>query len=90
MQSSQPPAELWRGLLAAKQVCKTVNISRSYWDSLVKAGKAPAPALRIGSRYTRWLASDIQLWLSDPQRWANSNTGARPTAPAESYRGSNL
>lgn len=66
---TQAPAEIWQGFLAAKDIVKLVNISRAHWHSLVKERRAPAPALRLGTRYTRWKASDIQSWLADPQGW---------------------
>ncbi len=73
----QTPAEIWQGLMAAKDVCQRTGVSRAHWHSLVKDGLAPAPALRIGTRYTRWLASDIQSWLSDPQGWINSHAAVQ-------------
>jgi len=69
----QTPAEVWQGLMAAKEIVRTTKVSRAHWHSLVKEGRAPAPALRIGTRYTRWLASDVQEWLSDPQGWINAH-----------------
>ena len=57
------------GLLAAKQITRTLNISRSHWHALVKQGKAPAPAIRDGVRFTRWRESDVMLWASDPAGW---------------------
>ncbi|HQS32741.1 MAG: hypothetical protein B7X59_05840 [Polaromonas sp. 39-63-203] len=69
----QAPAETWQGLLAAKQIVKIVNVSRAHLHSLVRAKKFPAPALKEGPRYTRWLARDVQAWLADPQGWIAAN-----------------
>jgi predicted DNA-binding transcriptional regulator AlpA len=74
---TQPPAETWQGLMASKDIVKTVKISRAHLHALVREKRFPAPALRIGPRYTRWKASDVQAWLSDPQGWqiARAETG---------------
>jgi predicted DNA-binding transcriptional regulator AlpA len=67
--TDQSPGQIWQGLMAAKQITETVNISRAHWHALVKNGKAPAPALVLGSRFTRWRASDIQSWANEPAKW---------------------
>jgi predicted DNA-binding transcriptional regulator AlpA len=69
----QTQADVWTGLMAAKQIVKAVNISRAHLHSLVKAKKFPAPALKEGPRYTRWRASDVQAWLADPQAYIAAN-----------------
>ncbi|OQW88311.1 MAG: hypothetical protein BWK72_08440 [Rhodoferax ferrireducens] len=66
---TQTSAEAWQGLMAAKEVCQLTGVSRAHWHSLVKEGRAPAPALRWGTRFTRWKSSDVQGWLADPQGW---------------------
>ena len=75
---NQSPAEIWQGLMAAKEITKTANISRGHWHSLVKDRLAPAPALRLGTRYTRWKASDVQEWLADPQGWIAAHAETQP------------
>ena len=61
------------GLMAAKEVTKTANISRAHLHSLVQRRQFPQPALRIGTRYTRWKACDVHAWLADPQSWIALN-----------------
>jgi predicted DNA-binding transcriptional regulator AlpA len=70
----QSPATIWQGLMAAKQIVQVTNVSRSHWHALVKAGKAPAPAVRDGTRFTRWRAIDIFNWVSDPAAWAQAHS----------------
>lgn len=74
MQTKQSPAETWQGLMAAKEVCRATGVSRAHWYSLVREQRAPAPALRLGTRFTRWKASDVQAWLADPQGWIAAHT----------------
>ena len=63
----QTPAEIWLGLMAAKEIVKTANISRAHLYNLMARGQFPQPALRCGPRFTRWKACDVQAWLADPQ-----------------------
>jgi|GEM_PF-1900419 len=65
----QTPAEIWRGLMAAKEVADVTNISRAKLHSMLKLNQFPQPAIRIGSRFTRWKACDVQEWLADPAGW---------------------
>jgi predicted DNA-binding transcriptional regulator AlpA len=66
---NQTPEILWQGLMAAKEVTRAVNISRAHLYCLAKEGKFPAPAIRIGSRFTRWRGEDIREWMRDPSAW---------------------
>ena len=67
------PGQALQGLLAAKSVIPLVGASRAHFYDLVREGKFPAPAFRDGPRFTRWRASDVQVWLADPQAWINAN-----------------
>lgn len=66
------------GLLAAKSVIPLTGSSRAHFYDLVREGKFPPPAFKDGSRFTRWRASDVQVWLADPQAWIDANA----TVPA--------
>ncbi len=70
---SKTPAEIHAGLMAAKEVAKTANISRAHLYSMVSRHQFPAPALRCGSRFTRWRSSDVHTWLENPQGWIEMN-----------------
>ena len=75
-QTTETPAFSPTGLMSAKEITKTVNISRAHLHNLVSRGLFPAPALRCGTRYTRWKAQDIMTWLDDPQSWLTANAPA--------------
>lgn len=75
-QTTKPPAFSPAGLMAAKEITKTVNISRAHLHNLVARGMFPKPALVCGTRYTRWKAQDVMAWLNDPQGWLAANEPA--------------
>jgi len=63
-----------QGLLAAKSVIPLIGSSRAHFYDLVREGKFPSAAFRDGPRFTRWRASDVQVWLADPQAWIDANS----------------
>jgi predicted DNA-binding transcriptional regulator AlpA len=69
----QTPTEIWVGLMASKEIVATAKISRAHLYSMLARGQFPQPALRCGPRFTRWIASDVQEWLSDPRGWITSH-----------------
>lgn len=77
---TQTPADTWLGLMASKEIVKTVKISRAHLHALVREKRFPAPALRIGPRYTRWKASDVQAWLADPGGYGTAHAEKAVTA----------
>ena len=79
-QTTKPAAFSTTGLMAAKEITKTVNISRAHLHNLVARGMFPKPALVCGTRYTRWKAQDVMAWLNDPQGWRAANA---PSTSAE-------
>lgn len=50
--------------LRSDVVLALVGVSRSQWYRMIAAGIAPA-ALKYGTRYSRWLASDITKFLAE-------------------------
>lgn len=48
------------------------GISKSHVYDLVREGRFPAPAIRLGTRFTRWSASAVDEWFADPVRWMDS------------------
>ena len=69
-------------LVSAREIVEQVNISRAHLHTLVKSQKFPAPAIKAGSRYTRWRWSDITAYLEDPAGWVERNTAAAEAAHA--------
>lgn len=53
---------------------------KSHLYSLIAKGQFPAPAVRLGPRYTRWATEDVLAWLRDPADWI-----ARHTAEATNH-----
>lgn len=60
-------------LLTQADISAKCALSKSFLYVLVARGAFPAPAVRMGSRFTRWSAVDVNNWLADPQGWATRN-----------------
>jgi len=60
-------------LVSAKEICGAANFSRAHLYDLVSEGYFPSPAVRIGSRFTRWSGSAVQQWLDNPQAWIDTH-----------------
>lgn len=76
MPETKPPKSpdaVWLGLMDAKKFIKLLDCSRAHFYALLKEEKLPQPALRQGPRFTRWRASDVQAYLTDPQGWVAAN-----------------
>jgi predicted DNA-binding transcriptional regulator AlpA len=58
----QPSADNFERLIRLTSVLQTVQIGRTMWLDLVRAGKAPA-SVKIG-RATFWQMSEIQAWIA--------------------------
>ena len=67
------PAQVWAALTSGKEIDKRLGISSAHRHSMVKRGLFPAPAIRMGTRYTRWKSSEVIEWASDPQGWIARN-----------------
>ena len=67
--------EVWQGLMAAKEIIELARVSRAHFFNMLSKSQFPQPALREGSRFTRWRAKDVQAWLEDPAAWIAANAG---------------
>jgi predicted DNA-binding transcriptional regulator AlpA len=65
------------GLIALPKAMAIADCSKSHIYNLIKRGKFPAPAIRCGPRFTRWRASDVLAWASDPQAYIDANEVTR-------------
>ena len=72
------PAEKWQGLMAAKEIINLAKLSRAHLYSMLARSQFPQPAIRVGSRFTRWKACDVQAWLSDPEGWIKTHSKGMP------------
>lgn len=61
-------------LLTISDILVRCNLSKSFLYVLLKKGAFPEPAIRIGSKFTRWRSSDVDGWLRDPQNWTSQKT----------------
>lgn len=55
--------------------------SKSHLYNLIARGHFPAPALKMGPRFTRWSASAVEAWLCDPAAWVAANAKSASTVP---------
>jgi predicted DNA-binding transcriptional regulator AlpA len=62
------------GLYSQACITDKGDFSKSHLYSLIAKGHFPKPIIRYGSRFTRWSASQVDAWLSDPQGWIDQNT----------------
>ena len=69
----ETPTLLAQDLYTQNDITTRCRFSKSHLFNLIKRGHFPAAALRCGPRFTRWKASDVQAWLSDPQGWIDAN-----------------
>ncbi len=56
-------------LYSQPDVTARCRVSRSQIYNLMQRGQFPQPVLRLGPKFTRWSASDVDAWASDPARW---------------------
>jgi prophage regulatory protein len=45
------------------------KFSKSHLYNLMARGQFPQPVLRLGPRFTRWDALEVDAWLADPAGW---------------------
>ncbi len=53
--------------LRAKQICKSIGISRNTWLNWVDEGRAPA-GIVLGKRVTVWLKSEVDDFIKNAAR----------------------
>jgi predicted DNA-binding transcriptional regulator AlpA len=70
-----PPEFEGMVLLDITDLCSIYRASRSYVYNEIAEGRMPAPAVKLGQRFTRWRAADIHAHLQ-----ALLNTGERGNA----------
>lgn len=72
------PSSLEEAALVPAEICAaTGGVSGSWWHEEVRAGRAPAPAVRQ-PRFTRWRLSDVRkFWLDFAARGGADTAGAQ-------------
>lgn len=73
-----PTAEPRHGprLYTQADVSARCRLSRSHLYNLMDRGQFPAPVLRLGPKFTRWAAHEVDEWARDPQGWIDRNAPA--------------
>ncbi len=51
------------------------NFSKSHLYNLMARHHFPQPCLRMGPRFTRWSAEEVDLWFQDPPKWIEAHCG---------------
>lgn len=77
---SSSPGAVWQGLMSAKTIVPLTDGSRSNFHAMVRENKFPKPAIQL-PRYTRWKASDVQEWLSNPSAYVAAHANQSSVAP---------
>ena len=49
---------------------------KTHLYNLIARGQFPDATVRIGARYTRWSAAEVDKWLDDPSAWIAANAPA--------------
>lgn len=63
-------------LIALPDILSRGKFSKSHLYNLMERGHFPQPCLRMGPRFTRWSASDVDTWFVDPAAWIAANKKA--------------
>jgi predicted DNA-binding transcriptional regulator AlpA len=75
--NTQSPARA--ALCALPDILARGKFSKSHLYNLMARRHFPEPCLRMGPRFTRWSAEQVDQWFQDPAAWIAANAGG-PTA----------
>ena len=50
------------------------KFSKSHVYNLMARGQFPLPILKLGPRFTRWSAQEVDEWFADPAAWIAAHT----------------
>lgn len=64
-----PQAGITLVLCSAKDIAAMGGPKKSHLYDLIARGQFPAPAVRLGPRYTRWSSAAVLDWLRNPAAW---------------------
>ncbi len=60
-------------LYAQPDILARGKFSKSHLYNLMARGHFPKPCLRMGLRFTRWAAADVDIWFQAPAAWIAAN-----------------
>mgnify|MGYP003608112075 CR=1 FL=1 len=64
-------------LCSAKDIAAMGGPKKSHLYDLIARGHFPAPAVRLGPRYTRWSSAAVLDWLHNPAAWIAEQNGTK-------------
>jgi len=73
---NKPNDSVPKALYSQSDITALGSFSRSHLYNLVALGRFPAPALRLGPRFTRWSAAEVDAWFADPAAWIAAHAKA--------------
>jgi predicted DNA-binding transcriptional regulator AlpA len=69
------------GFVNLAEILNRGKFSKSHLYNLLKGGQFPEPALRVGPRFTRWSAAEVDAWFADPVGWMAGSNAVTESAP---------
>ena len=73
-QTTPPTFSATEQLISVKDVCAIISARRTWVHIQTTNHRFPQP-IHIGTRYTRWRASDVYAWMADPAGWIAAHAG---------------
>lgn len=64
-------------LYALPDILRRGKFSKSFLYVMLSKEQFPQPVLRMGPRFTRWSAAQVDSWLADPQGWQAAHAPAQ-------------
>jgi predicted DNA-binding transcriptional regulator AlpA len=74
------PAAQRDALYTQRYITVRGAFSKSHLYNLIARGHFPVAALKVGPRFTRWSAGEVNTWFEDPAAWIASYR------PAEEFK----
>ena len=68
------------GLYTQNDITARGAFSKSHLYNMISRGHFPAPALKMGPRFTRWSANAVDAWLADPAAWIAAHDAGKVAA----------
>ncbi len=61
---------------ALPDILKLGNFSKSHVYNMMTRGQFPLPVLKLGPRFTRWSALEVDDWFADPVSYISAHSKA--------------
>ncbi len=70
------------GFVNLAEILNRGKFSKSHLYNLLKGRQFPEPVLRVGPRFTRWSAAEVDAWFADPVGWLAVSNALTEPVPA--------